>query len=443
MIGTAKSPSARRQVLIAHFDLFRDTGGGQSVYKAIVAARPNDVFYYFRRDETADATRPANAVGIPWKEIYVAPLGADPGHFFWAYLECRNMAASVARHCRGVAFDVVDVPDFSSSGLFMARALRAEGVHAGITALAMHGTLSRAFRGGWPVLADYGRLLAELAMRENLQFRSADARYAISGLYEREWREKYPLAVNRLDPLCVVDTGAPVRAPYAPRQPDLAFVGRREKWKGPDLFLDIAWSIDPAYYNRLIVAGADGPNHDGSGSTPILREAARLRRLNPEIPGNLSPPDLRKLFDGRTVLMLPSRHDTFNLVALEAVLRGCPVHVSHRAGVAEWLRANLPEFPWMIIDIDCARTAAGVATETLGHYDRRRDQLVEHLALHPFKADSSTVERIYTPAGPRDADVDGNLDELAGWFATQIRFMPRPLPVRLARPAIVIARLPR
>ena len=79
----------------------------------------------------------------------------------------------------------------------------------------------------------------------------------------------------------------------------------------------------------------------------ILPGIAGLRRLKPEIVNNLGRVQLRALYEHRTVLLLPSRHDTFNLVALEAVLRGCPIHVSNRAGVAEWMAARLPELPWL------------------------------------------------------------------------------------------------
>ena len=416
--------SARQHILIAHFDLYKNVGGGQSVYKALIAGRPNDTFYYFRRDEMPDADRPANAIGIPFAYIYPGTADNLPGniaHFFYTYLECRNMAVCVARHCPGIAFDVVDTPDFSQAGLFLAHTLRAEGIAVGSSVLALHGTLSQAFRAGWPIPENQSRLHAELRMREHLQFRTADARYAISDLYTRQWRRIIPMSVNRLDPLCVISPGLPTLATAASGPPDLAFVGRREKWKGPDLFLDFAWCLDPALYGRLILAGPDGPNHRGTSSMAFLPGIAALRRLKPEIVNNLSPKELRTLYDDRTVLLLPSRHDTFNLVALDAVLRGCPIHVSNRAGAAEWLHGQLPHLPWLTIDVDCARTAASQTAETLRDYDRRRGDLVEALLRRPPQPDLSTIETIYHPAGNVDVGARQTMAEMAARFATLVR----------------------
>jgi glycosyltransferase involved in cell wall biosynthesis len=415
-------------VLIAHFDLFVDVGGGQSVYKALIAARPNDVFHYFLRREKPDTVRPANAVGIPYLTPFLGTKDSLPssvGHFFHVYLECRNMAASIARHCPGAAFDVIDVPDFSQFGLFLAQTLRDEDIQVGMTALAMHGTLSQAFRGGWPVPADHSRVLAELRMRERLQFRSVDARYAISHPYIREWQRITPLPVNELDPLCVIGIVTPVLPGRSDAPPDLTFVGRLEKWKGPDIFLDLAWCVDPSAYNRLIIAGPDGPNHLGIGSMSFLPSVAAKRGLRPEIVGNLNTRDVGRLYADRALLLLPSRHDTFNLVALEAALRGCPVHVSRHAGVAEWLRGRLPEFPWMVIDIDCGRTAAGIIADTLRNYDDRRAALVEHLSRRPPEADMRGVERIYSPSARLDVVARQVTIEMAARFSTQVRLSGR------------------
>ena len=310
-----KSPAGGQRILIAHFDLFKNVGGGQSVYKAIIESRSNDTFYYFREAEAADAPRPANAVAIPYRPVYLRTRDVMPFtllHFFNVYLDCRNFAASVAQHSPGISFDVVDVPDFSQSGLFLARSLAAEGIPVGMTAIAMHGTLSHALRSGWPVPGGMSRLLAELRTRERLHFRAVDARYALSEPYAREWQRAAPLSVNHLDPLCAVGEAAPAMANRS-GTPDLVFVGRREKCKGPDLFLDFAWGLDTSSYGRLIMVGPDGPNHLGASSMEFLPRIASLRGLKPEYTGSISSAELNELYDGNSVLLLPSRRDTFNL----------------------------------------------------------------------------------------------------------------------------------
>ena len=47
---------------------------------------------------------------------------------------------------------------------------------------------------------------------------------------------------------------------------------------------------------------------------------ARLRGLSPEITGGWPRAAVTQLFATRTLLLLPSRHDTFNLTALTVTL---------------------------------------------------------------------------------------------------------------------------
>lgn len=412
-----------RRILIADFDLFRNIGGGQSVYQKLIALRPQDTWYYFRRTEAPDAPRPANTVAVAFTPLYGAAAGKLPRDLqplFRPYLMARNMAAAVAEECGITDFDVVDAPDYATAGLFLRQALRTEGMRVGSVVIAMHGTLSSAFRGGWPTHAGDLRALAELQISERLQFRAADARYALSDSYVREWGRHSVGGVNRLDPLCITGEAEPFRPPVSDTPPNLAFVGRREKWKGPDLFLDLAWGIDPAAYDRLLLIGPEGPNRLGQGSTAILDGIARFRRLRPEIVGSMKAAQIQELFQSRTALLLPSRHDTFNLVALEAVRLGCPALVSRRAGVAEWLKAVLPQIDWLTVDIDCSRSAAAAVADTLHNYDARRDQLIEALLRRPLIADTSTVDRIHDPAGRHNTEARHRVAEISARFESLV-----------------------
>jgi glycosyltransferase involved in cell wall biosynthesis len=410
-----------RHVLVLDFDLYRFVGGGQSVYQRLIALRPGDTFYYFRRLEMADAPRPGNAKAIPYRMAYRARSGHLPralAHFLWLYIECRNMAAAM-RQALGIdfAFDVADAPDYNQLGLFIRPALEAEGLHVSTVAVAMHGTLSSAFRAGWPTGQSDGPMLASLRVREHLQFRAADARYAISESYAAHWTRYAPVAVNMLDPLCVVDRSQPILPERSSTPADLAFIGRREKWKGPDLFLDIAWWIDPALYRRLLLIGPDGPNHLGTGSDATLADMARRRGLQVDMAGAWPRAKVDDLFAGRTLLLLPSRQDTFNLTALEAIRHGCPVLVSSRAGVADWLRANLPELDWLITDIDCSRTAASHAAMILKDYDGYRETLVAALERRRLVSDESTAGTVYLPGSGRDVKARQTIVDLAARFA--------------------------
>lgn len=410
---------AGRHILILEFDLFAKVGGGQSAYRRLIALRPGDTFYYFQESEAADAPRPAHVVAIPFARVW-RPRGEGmprgSGSLLWAYSECRNLARAVAAHGQRRGFDVVDTPDYALHGLFIRQALAVEGIQVGTVALALHGTLSDAFAGGWPQGGRDMRQLAELRVAERLQFRSVDARYALSSAYAAQWQRRAPIAINALDPLCFASGARPM--PAAPREgaPDLAFIGRREKWKGPDLFLDIAWCLPRESYRRLMLIGPDGPNRLGVGSAETLAAIARQRHLDVEITGGLPPAEVQALLAQRTLLLLPSRHDTFNLSALEAVTQGCPALVSDRTGFAHWLRARLPELEWLVVPVDCGRTAAARVGEVLGDYDARREELVAALARAGLRPDLASVQTIHDPSPTRDLEARQTTVDLAARF---------------------------
>ncbi len=443
----ARPPAAPREaqgqrILLLDFDLYRTIGGGQSVYQRLIALRPQDTFYYLRQREAADAPRPANTVAIPLAQVYRGAAKGLPratGQFLPVYIDCRNIAASLRAALGPIEFDVVDTPDYRYLGLFIRPALEAEGMRAATVALALHGTLSMALRAGWPSNQNDGRFLAALRASEQLQFRAVDTRYAISETYAAHWRRHADLPIRPLDPLAIVGGLAPVLPPAAAAPPDLAFVGRREKWKGPDLFLDLAWCLDRSAYGRLLVVGPDGPNRLGRGSADILAGMARLRGLKPEITGGWSRAAIDGLFQSRTLLLLPSRHDTFNLTALEAIARGCPAVVSRTAGVARWLEQHLPELGWLIADPGCSREAAVLTEAILRDYDAYRRRLVETLATSRLRADAEGPQAIYRSAAQLDMLARQTTIDLAAHFALQVGLEASPVLRRIAGAALAPA----
>jgi glycosyltransferase involved in cell wall biosynthesis len=430
----ASRSRAGRHILLLEFDLFATVGGGQSAYRRLIALRPDDHFYYFRQREGADPALPANVTAIPFEQIWRGrgawiqetpdaarpakgkPRPADSSNLLSAYATCRNFALSVAAHSTRRDFDVVDTPDYAFHGLFIRQALASQGIRIGAVALSLHGTLSDAFAGGWPQGGRDMRQLAELRVAERLQFRAVDARYALSSAYAAQWQRRAPLEINALDPLCLAGSGRPALAAPRAGAPDLAFVGRREKWKGPDLFLDIAWCIPDDQYRRLKLIGPDGPNRLGVGSADTLAAMARQRKLDVEILGGLPQVEVQALLRERTLLLLPSRHDTFNLVALEALTQGCPALVSDRTGFAHWLRGRLPELDWMVVPIDCSRTAAAHVSELLRDYDARRAALVEALNRAALRPDLASIQAIYDPAPSLDLEARQTVIDLAARY---------------------------
>jgi glycosyltransferase involved in cell wall biosynthesis len=409
-----------RIILICEFDVFKLVGGGQTVYQNIIRKCPEDTFYYLASNTVPVPGRPHNAIPIVFHQFYGSVADRIPpmqDHFFYVYRDSMDMARSVYEALGPIKLDVVDTPDYRQNGIFLRHALEAHGISVGAVALALHGVLSSAFLGGWAWTDDPRRSFAQLRMREHLQFRSVDIRYAISEFYADRLRRYAPLPINMLDPLAVIRDTQPIVSPLEERPPDLVFVGRRERRKGPDLFLDIAWWCPAEAYRRLVLIGDEGVNHQGMDSRHIVAEVARHRRLNPEVVASMSQNDLRLLVRQKTVVLLPSRYDQFNLVALEALLDGCPTVISWQAGVSRFIEERLPELSWLLVDIGCDRGAAAPTREILENYDRKRSQIVDALRRAKLAPDPESVKHIYDAADQYDHRARGVLHDLADRFA--------------------------
>lgn len=406
--STASSgkPSGHGQrVLIIESDLFKTVGGGQSSYRKLIEQRPENTYFYFLKTESVDAARPANAVGIPYMPLYGANMSRLPSeteHLYWVYLNAWQFAVSVELKLGPTSFDVVDTPDYDTVGLFIRGALEAHSIKVGIVALALHGTISSALADIWPHTSASSRTMAQLRSREHLQYRSVDVRYALSETYANEWLGRSGVAPRMIDPLHITGPMSPVMAPGIGSPPDVAFVGRRERRKGPDLFADLAWCLDPASYGRAVMIGAESVGGNGVGSAPTLEMMTRLRQVRLDYELHKTPDELAELFRGRSIVVLPSRYDQFNLVAIEAFRHGCPTYVSRHAGAAQWLCKHYPSLSDLVIDIDCSRTAAARVRDTLADYDGVRERIVSALLAYSPSIDREDLAAMYLPLGPGD-----------------------------------------
>ena len=118
--------------------------------------------------------------------------------------------------------------------------------------------------------------------------------------------------------------------------------GRHHHKKGLDLLEPVLSGLKDLRWKLVIV----GPDEDGSAATLEANMhksglGERLVRL-PLQPAE----ELPALFVAADLLLMPSRHENFGNVALEALACGCPVLVSDAVAVAEELPALLAAEPW-------------------------------------------------------------------------------------------------
>jgi glycosyltransferase involved in cell wall biosynthesis len=410
------------KVLIVDFDVSGVRGGGQTVYSKLISRLPERQFYFFTRRGSGGVTQVAHNVhAIGYGKHYHAnasklPPGIDK--FYHRWVHACQFAASVKAALGPTHFDVVDVPDYTTDALFIRQALAMHGISVGVVALAMHGAISRAFDADWAPDRISREIFSEVVALEDLQFRLVDVRYAISDAYAELWGAATGLQPRMISPLHICGAFPAEDIEPTPKggAPDLIFVGRRERGKGPDIFIDLAWAIDPSNYGRLEIIGGESSGPTGTPSLPILEKSLRLRKLEARIIESLPFDELEKLFRSRAIIVLPSRLDTFNLIALEALRLGCPVFVSREAGVSRWIETNYPELAELVIDLDCGREAAARIRHAAQNYDATRARIAAALAGRPLSPSHDDLALMYTPLASVDARLRSEYAALAELF---------------------------
>ena len=146
-----------------------------------------------------------------------------------------------------------------------------------------------------------------------------DTFVTVSDAMGRELREG-----NEDAQVAVVPNGVDARAfEVEPRTgADVVFLGRLERaQKGVDMLLDAYARIADRVEGRLVLAG-DGPDRDA-----LIRQAQRLGIIGDRVAfvGRVSGDDKWDLLASAALVAMPSRFETFGIVAAEALACGTPV----------------------------------------------------------------------------------------------------------------------
>jgi glycogen synthase len=248
--------------------------------------------------------------------------------------------------------DVVEAPEWGAEALFMKRAARAPVI------VQLHSpmyTLLR--RRGKPLTGDQ-RLAS---MVERLAAKRADAVTAGAHVANEVSEGSTWLPSERIRIVPVpADRELLARSPGSwPRAPLLVACGRLDQLKAPEILIEAAARLVGDIPGlRVALIGepdrrdAPHPHHDYGA---WVAEVGRDLGVPVELLGRLPWPRAVDYYLAASVVVVPSRYETFSMVALEAMACATPVVVTSACGIAEHLDSLGPG--WVVPPDDPAALA--------------------------------------------------------------------------------------
>lgn len=398
-------------VLVLDFDFFTAVGGGQTFYRRVVERNPGNIFFYPSAgpDLRAAATLPANARPFLFNPRLDVSSFVDTlpqtSTAHWAQRHFASQLARVAVCVQGMTFRAVDVPSFLPAAHLVRPVLTAFGVMVEKVALGLVGWPSASARNAYDneVTADVPAALGEV---ERASLEAADMRYTISHLEAASSQDPdLPTLVLEMQD-AVEAFPPPARLPPGSGPPDLWYVGRLDGAKGPDLFIELAARMPRRLYGRCMFAGPDNTWSTGTRWSDHLLSLAREKGLAATYAGTLSDAELRRtVYAGRTILVVPSRNDAFNYVALEGVLNGCPLLLSERTGAFGFLRDHHPQLLPKAMTPEDLDAAAASLRSILSDYPQAARRCRAALLRTPFPSPrTGFMETVYDGTPMRSPD---------------------------------------
>jgi glycosyltransferase involved in cell wall biosynthesis len=241
-----------------------------------------------------------------------------------------------------------------------------------------------------------------------------------------------------LNPLHFVDLPKPVPFKKDKNKPSLYFIGRTEKCKGPDIFVDLIWWLSPNKYHESGIIGPHSYDEFGNSSQMFLENMIKNRLVNTKIFASRKRQEIEQLFATKTVIFITSRYDTLNLVALESLFSGCPTVIGNGAGVCQFLQEDFPQIPWVKLDVNNIYKSLNEISNLLDNYPEYRKQLEDTILSLNIHTDDPQLADIYNANSEPDLITKLELKE---WYSQLMSFYksqskPKKLLVKFAKTII-------
>ena len=214
----------------------------------------------------------------------------------------------------------------------------------------------------------------------------------------QEWCARADLEVHLLDPLAIIGNPRPV--PWTPHEgkPNIYCIGRMERRKGNDLFVEMTRWLDKDLFGRAFHVGPPEYLRTGKSSREILESIAQAREVNIGFLPNQGKSGMESIYGRDSVVVLPVRYDSFNLVALEALFSGCPTVVSTAAGVCDYLDERFPSLPYVKLDMKNFYGGVSELRRVLMDYTSYRKRLLERLSSETRNVSDLKLRTFYENA---------------------------------------------
>ena len=373
------------KVLILTSDLYSRIGGGEHVYRTLIADNPEVEFFFFTSKVKRNSLLPANV-----HEILLIPKPTLNSRKQTAQYQSRKvqdkrvllnptqvraaeLAEQYARSAMGHQFDIIDIPEYEIVGDYIREALERNGIKFRAISLFIHGALSR-------TLELEGNLskesIVEIMALEKLQRAQADVFFTLDSWYPKQLSIE-PDDCLQINPWLFTKQTENSKVETLKANPRLVYFGRWERRKGIDLLPSLVKYINLERLGVLLTGDsrANIELFESVGKSFKNRDVMvqELKTTNPEeVYANISNTD---------ILVIPSRFDSFNLIALEALALGKHVAISKECGVFHFLKGKYPEIYFTEIDPNNLAFSGQVLSKSL-----------ENLSMATVKILSNTAQ---------------------------------------------------
>lgn len=187
---------------------------------------------------------------------------------------------------------------------------------------------------------------------------------------------------------------------YALKPPYILYVGGFDKRKNVRRLVEAFASITNQIPQRLVLPGQPGPqkklNQDYYDLPELIKKFALEDRII--LPGWLTVDELRVLYHGADLFIMPSKVEGFNLNVIEALACGTPVIAAKTSSTGEILGYGRLDAPAFFIDPNLTEKYATAILKILGN-TRLRHELIargRHWQLrYNWKTSAADLLEIY------------------------------------------------